>query len=136
MKTLLGILLLTIGLMLVIFAQNDAKNEVDKPPVNVIVIVLTNTNQLSMVLQIITNQIPSAVIYRINPKIMELETRIRLEERHIEEKWGNLPKTYVSNTSTHSAQAITNLMQAWAEKDIAVSNLNQKKLELGKMKLQ
>jgi len=123
------LLLLVIFLLSATLRAQETNNNVI-PQINVVVVLLINTNHLPIVLKSITNRFTNAKLYLPDPKIPILETQIRLQERRIMELTNGLPTSFVSNTDTKSTQSLTNLMIAWEEYDVAMSNITIKKIEL------
>ena len=120
---LLSLLLVTTSLM----AQTNIQ------PVNVIVIVLTSTNQLSLVLNAISNWYPSAVFHVPNPKTVQLETQIRLMEQKVKEQYEGVPSTYAAPSSETSSNMVNHLQSIWKQKEKDEADIKAKKEELKKL---
>lgn len=124
MKTLLLSLLLVATPL---FAQTNTQ------PINVVVIVLTSTNQMTMVLNAISNQYPSALFYLPNPKVSVLETQIKLMEQRVKEQYEGVPNTYVALSSEASSNMIDHLETIWKQKEKDEAEIQAKKEELKKL---
>lgn len=103
-------------------------------PVKIIVIVLTNTNQLPSVIKAITNEIPSTVIsYKIDPRITQLTTQIKLMEKRFEENYKGVPTNYIGDGSQLSQSNLDRLIEVWKQKEVDLKEIDRLKLELEKL---
>ena len=103
------------------------------PQVNVIIVVLTSTNQLPLVLKAITNQYTSTVIIKQNPKVAQLETQIRLMEGRFKENYDGLPNDYIGDGSAQSQATLDKLIALWKQKETDTAEIEAKKDELKKL---
>lgn len=101
--------------------------------VNVIVIVLTDTNQVSMVINAISNRFPSALFYKANPKIVELETQIKLMEKRFKEEYEGIPEVFIGNGSETSKTQLDKYIKIIEQKEKDALNIRAKKDELNKL---
>lgn len=125
MKSILLSLLL---LPLLGFAQTNTTQQI-----NVIVIVLTNTNQLQVVINAISNKFPSAVFYKPNPKIVELETQIKLMEKRFREEYNGIPEVFIGDGSETSKTQLDKYVKILEQKEKDLLNIKSKKEELNKL---
>jgi hypothetical protein len=124
---------LVMGLLLIMI-RAFASEPTNAPKVSVVVVVLTDTNQLPIVLRAITNAVPSAVIHRTDPKLSALETEIKMMERRFKEAYDGLPTTYNSTSTPESDTVLDKLIVAWAQRDKDAAAIQAKKEELNKWK--
>ena len=102
------------------------------PQVHVVVIVLTDTNQLPIVLRAITNAVPTAVIYKPHPKVVALEAEIKLMERRFKETYDGYPDTYAAPFTPEGSAQLDRLINIWAWKAKDAATIKAKKDELDK----
>ena len=115
-----------------------AQETTNTPLFNVLVIVLTDVNQLPMVLKAITNAIPpsssAVVIRKTNPKIAQLETQIRLMEARFTENYKGVPDTYIGDGSDQSQTTLDKMIMIWKQKEVDQADINKIKAELVELK--
>ena len=132
MKTFLSVLIT--GSILLLSPPIIAETN-NVPPVSIIIIVLTNTNQLPELLYAITNQIPSVVIHNTNPKLIELKTQLRLMESRFNEVYSGVPNTFAGESNPINDKTLDQLIAIWKQKDIDISKISLVKEEIKKLQI-